>query len=658
MTSVPQPDDRPAAPGRPQDEPADDRGRERQPQEREQLQGHEQAQPQPQPQPPARARESEQPHGQSEDAPSPSAEPTVAAGSARPAEPAEATAPPAESAAPGAHTAPPSPAADAAVATLPDPADPDRADDPALSTHDRLLLRLLGARALLLDATRGARLSGWLWALAVTALGGVLRFWELGRPRGLVFDETYYVKQAYSLLVQGYEGRWADDANALFARGDGSALDPVAEYVVHPPVGKWLIALGIQLGGGIESPTAWRLGSAVAGTLAVLLVARIGRRLLASTALATVAGLLMAVDGTAIVHARTGLLDNFVMLFALAAFGALLLDRDQARRRLAARTAARLDSGAALGAGPGLGWRWWRFAAAVLLGLCVGTKWSGLYFVAVFGLLSVAWDATARRSVGVRRWLPAALWRDAVPAGVVVVLTALATYVATWWSWFAHPGSYLRQWAEQHPGEGVPWLPAPLRSLWHFHTEMWQFHTTLTSEHAYAAHPLGWIIQWRPTSFYYPTSVSGLEGDAAREACGADACSQAITSLGNPVIWWLGTVALVVAAVWLVVRRDWRAGAALSGVVAGWLPWFAYAHRTIFTFYSIAFTPWVILTLVLVLGLLVQSEDPRRRRRGIALTTAVLVLVVAVSAFFYPVWTAWVVPYDFWHVHMWLPTWI
>lgn len=567
--------------------------------------------------------------------------------------------------APGAHVAlppgetpetPDDPGHAVGTVQLPPAADPDRADDPGLSTHDRLLLALLGTRTLLLDATRRARLTGWLWSLAVTALAGVLRFWDLGRPHELVFDETYYVKQAYSLLVQGYEGTWADGANAAFESGDGSALRASAEYVVHPPVGKWLIALGIRLGGGIESAAAWRLASAVAGTVAVLLIARIGRRLFASTALGTVAGLFLAVDGEAIVHSRTGLLDGFVMVFALAAFGALLLDREQARRRLAARTAAVLDSGAALGLGPRLGWRWWRFAAAVSLGLCIGTKWSGIYFLAVFGLLSVAWDATARRSVGVRRWAPAALWRDAVPAGLIMVLTAAAVYLASWWSWFAHPGSYLRQWAVEHPGEGVGWLPPALRSLWQFHTQMWEFHTHLTSEHAYAAHPLGWIVQWRPTSFYYPTEVSGLEGAAADAACAADACSQAITSVGNPVIWWLGALAIAVALWALVARRDWRALAVLSGTIAGWLPWFAYAHRTIFTFYSIAFTPWVVLTLVYALSL--PLHHPARRRAGLTVTTAVVVVAVAVGAFFYPIWTGWTVPYDFWHVHMWLRSWI
>ena len=37
-----------------------------------------------------------------------------------------------------------------------------------------------------------ARLYGWLAPLLVTVLAGILRFWNLGHPHSLVFDETYY----------------------------------------------------------------------------------------------------------------------------------------------------------------------------------------------------------------------------------------------------------------------------------------------------------------------------------------------------------------------------------------------------------------------------------------------------------------------------------
>ena len=392
------------------------------------------------------------------------------------------------------------------------------------------------------------------------------------------------------------------------------------------------------------------------------MVARIGRRLFASTALGTLAGLLMAVDGEAIVMSRISLLDPFLMFFVLAAFGALLLDRDQARRRLADtdRPGPRRRA-TTLGDGPRLGVRWWRLAAAVLLGLALGTKWSAMYFLAVFGLLSVAWDLTARRT------------HRACGTGGVRGSSRTASSPGSRWSASRSSstsarggrgsrtrGAYGRLWAEQNPDLGVQWLPPALRSFWKYHQDMWAFHNGLETPHSYAAHPLGWIVQWRPTSFWYPTEVSGLTGQAAQDACGAASCSQAIVALGNPVLWWCAAAAVLVAAVWLFRYRDWRAGAVLSGIVAGWLPWFAYAHRTIFTFYSIAFTPWVVLTLVYVIGLVVGPKDldARGRRWAIVGCGVLVALILGVSAFFYPIWTAWIVPYDFWHSHMWLQTWV
>jgi dolichyl-phosphate-mannose--protein O-mannosyl transferase len=339
----------------------------------------------------------------------------------------------------------------------------------------------------------------------------------------------------------------------------------------------------------------------------------------------------------------------------LVAFGCLLLDREQARRRLAERCGAILDAGGTIGRyGPGLGWRWWRFAAAVALGLACGVKWSGLYFLAVLAVVSVLWDATARRTAGVGRWWEDALVRDAVPAALVMLPTAALAYLASWTSWFRSPGAYMRQWALDHPGEGVPWLPPGLRSLWEYHLKMWDFHNGLTSEHTYEAHPLGWILQWRPTSFYWRSYDPGEAG------CEVERCARAITSLGNPVLWWTAALAVLVALYALVRLKDWRALAVLSGIVAGWAPWFLYAERTIFTFYSIVFTPWVVLTLVYAMTLALERTEHRpvaRARVRVGLTV-LLTTIGAVSVFFYPIWTAWQVPYWFWRLHMWLPTWI
>jgi dolichyl-phosphate-mannose-protein mannosyltransferase len=74
-----------------------------------------------------------------------------------------------------------------------------------------------------------------------------------------------------------------------------------------------------------------------------------------STLLGCTAGLLMALDGLEFVLSRTGILDIFLMFFVLAAFGAVLIDRDVSRARLAAAVAARPAT--VQGSGPRLGIR-------------------------------------------------------------------------------------------------------------------------------------------------------------------------------------------------------------------------------------------------------------------------------------------------------------
>jgi dolichyl-phosphate-mannose-protein mannosyltransferase len=116
----------------------------------------------------------------------------------------------------------------------------------------------------------------------------------------------------------------------------------------------------------------------------------------------------------------------------------------------------------------------------------------------------------------------------------------------------------------------------------------------------------------------------------------------------------------VVLLFWWAGRRDWRAGAILAGVGAGYLPWFLYPERTMFYFYAVSFEPFLILALVYCLGLVLgrASDPPWRRRSGLYLVALFVAAAILLSAFFYPVWTAETIPYDDWKVRMWMPSWI
>ena len=493
------------------------------------------------------------------------------------------------------------------------------------------------------------RLAGWIGALTVTALGGFLRFWNLGEPKAFVFDETYYAKDAWGLLNYGYEQDYVAKADEQILRGNTDVFSDTASYVVHPPLGKWIIASGEQLFG--FNPFGWRVMVAVLGTLSVLLLARLVRRVTGSTVLGTIAGFLLAIDGLHIVMSRTALLDLPLSFFLLLAFGALVLDREQGRKR----TAERLDQFEGSSLGPGLGFRPWRLAAGLLLGLALATKWNALFFIAAFGLLTVWWDVSARRVAGARSpWL-GALSKDALPAFVTIVPTALVTYIVTWSGWIfssdrvndSQAGGFYRSWGRENPSTYFGWVPDWLRSLWHYHAEAWRFHTDLTDSHSYESHPWSWLVQGRPVSFYYEEYGRGELG------CQVEKCAREVLGVGNPIIWWSAAAAIIVM-IWLVVsKRDWRAGAVLAALAAGWLPWFWYADhdgRTMFSFYAVSFLPFLIMAISICLGFILGPNDasPTRRTVGATAVGSYLLLAALAAAALLPLWWAQVIPYQEW----------
>lgn len=456
------------------------------------------------------------------------------------------------------------------------------------------------------------RRQGWIAAGIAALAAFVTRFWNLNHPHAIIFDETYYVKGAFSLLRKGYEGTWegAEKANELFLKGDYSALKDSADKVVHPPLGKWIMAAG-QWMFGSDNGVGWRFSTAIVGVLAVILVARIAMRMFRSPLLAGFAGIAMALDGMGIVMSRTGILDNILAYFVLLGFWALLLDREHSRAKLAKRVARggfRSLSGAphvpADPWGPRVVGRPWLLAAGIFLGFAGGVKWSAIYAVAVFGLAAFAWSLSARRIAGVRLWFGAGVFRDGLPAFFTLVPAAVAAYLAAWIPWFADSRSWGRQLAKEavERGEDLPLTGAPdaVNSFILYHKDMWHFHHTLSSHHDYQSQMWDWIIQRRPVSFYW------LGTDKAPNKCGAHSCVEAITSIGNVAVWWLGLAALIVVVLAAFKHRDWRAWAILAGYGAMWVPWISYTNRTIFQFYAVAFLPYVVLALTFAVGVAAQ----------------------------------------------------
>ncbi|WP_236553590.1 dolichyl-phosphate-mannose--protein mannosyltransferase [Rathayibacter sp. VKM Ac-2803] len=489
--------------------------------------------------------------------------------------------------------------------------------------------------------------------LLVVVVAAVLRLWNLGHPRTLVFDETFYVKDAWTLWNLGFEGAWPENSDPGFATGTVDVFTGAPSFVVHPPLGKWIIGLGMGVLGADDS-VGWRISTAFVGILAVALVIVIAKLLFRSTLIASLAGLFLGLDGHAIVMSRVSLLDGILMFVALCGVAAVLLDRRWAELRLAEKVAA----GALPTWGPVLWWRPWLLTAGVFFGLAAGVKWTGIYFLAAYGLYSVLVDAMMRRRAGVPFWGSGAVLKQGPVTFLLVVPIALVAYLATWLGWLRTSGGWARQWATEAPGNAwtgaLAWVPDWAQSLWHYHVQMYDYSINLRATHPYQASPLTWLLMQRPTSMYFVDQATGVDG------CTAARCDEAITSVANPLIWYAGVIALGYLLYRFARYREWRAGFVLMGIVAGYLPWMLYLDRTVFQFYCVVFEPYMMLALALTAGIVLGSPGDERRRRttGIVVVGVFVVLAAALTAYFYPLWTGQQTSFAFWQAHMWLPSWV
>jgi dolichyl-phosphate-mannose-protein mannosyltransferase len=373
-----------------------------------------------------------------------------------------------------------------------------------------------------------------LISVCTVALGVWAREYHLGFPPRILWDERYFPAMANKYL-QG-----------------------VYQFDLHPPLGKFIIAIGISLLG--NEPLGWRIMPTLFGLALLPLATLLAWYCLKERVGAMLVATFFAAETIFIVHSRIGVMDIFVVFFVLAAFLAAL--QAESNRQV--------------------------IFSSVLLGLAIAVKWAA--FPVAVPVAYVLWRKGLLRPFLGGLWISAVVYVAVVYVGALITITT--NPIQAWvWAWDWHVDAARKVTAVIPHTWGSPW---------------WS-----------------WPIMLRPIRFYYGANPEGL--------------LQVIAAIGNPLIWWSATLAVLVSILDIArkaVARKLSADDPIIPIVLGYVfllaPWVA-GTRIPYIYNYLPIYPFAILALAYWL-----CKVWNHPRWGPWVVVGFTVCAVAMSIFFLP----------------------
>jgi len=394
-----------------------------------------------------------------------------------------------------------------------------------------------------------------LVTVGAVALGVWARLYRLGFPSRILWDERYF-----PVMANKY-------------------LNGVYQFDLHPPFGKFIIAVGISLFG--NDPIGWRIMPVVFGLALLPLVGALGLYCLKERVGALLLVTFFSVETIFIVNSRVGVMDTFLVFLVLATF--LVALRAEGNGQV--------------------------ILASVLLGLAIATKWAAFPVAVPVGY--VLWRKGLFRPFVGGLWISAVVYVAVVYVGALISVTA--NPIGAWlWVWDWHIKAANKISAAIPHGWGSPW---------------WS-----------------WPIMLRPIRFFRGVNGEGL--------------LQVVMDIGNPLIWWSGTLAILAGIVDVArkaVSKKLSADDPIIPIVLGYVfllaPWvpgtripYIYNYLPSYAFALMALVYWLCRLW-------------NRRRWGPWVVVAATACVVAGTLFFLPIATGVPIEREFMRQHIWLDTW-
>ncbi|MCR8633025.1 glycosyltransferase family 39 protein [Paenibacillus radicis (ex Xue et al. 2023)] len=419
---------------------------------------------------------------------------------------------------------------------------------------------------------------------------------------GMYFDEIYHGRTAYEHLYQ---------------------IEPYES--THPPLGKLLISSGIWLFG--MNPFGWRFVGTLFGIFMIPAMYVLGKRLFGKSEYAFVASFLLAVDGLHFVQSRIATIDVYGVLFIMMMFYFMyrffrihLFAEDWRRSRLPLAL------------------------SGLFFGLGLASKWIALYAGLGAAILFFLWLFLHYReyqSAGI--WLSVKhkplkknleYWRQirtVFPHRAIMtvawcclffVIVPFTIYILAYVPFMMVPG----------PGHG-------LTDVVLYQKHMLDYHSNLKATHPFSSSWWQWPSMSRPVWYYGAAEIQPEQ-------------ISSIAAIGNPLVWWVGFLSVLMLSFKAIQKWSWPAGFILIAFFSQYIPWML-VPRTTFLYHYFPMVPFSILAITYFYKQMKESNPSKSK-----LLYSYLALTAVAFIIFYPVLSGLIVDRTYAeHVLKWFPRW-
>lgn len=406
------------------------------------------------------------------------------------------------------------------------------------------------------------------------------------------FDEIYHGRTGYEMVYNYYNYEWT-----------------------HPPLGKFIISLGIRAFG--MCPFGWRLPGTLFGIAMLPFFYLFSRRILKETWMATVTTILFAADFMHFTQTRIATIDVFVTFFIICMYYFMYQYTKMSfyDTKLIKTFIPLLCSGIAMGLG-------------------CASKWTGVY--AGLGLGVIFFITMIRRYIEYRHaWMDPKGSSGNIKNETIVrefknkILSTLGFCLL---AFVAIPGTiFTLSYIPFNNGRDEGLIARMIRNQ----KDMWDYHSNLDATHPFQSNWYEWIIIKRPI-WYYTKSV-------------ADGLQENISAFGNPLVWWAGIPAFFFIVYLVIAKKDKTALFLGLSYMAQLLPWVGVSRCT-FIYHYFPSVPFIALmvgySMYQICSMSKKSGASNYKvAKGICIAYAALAVVV--FAIYYPVLSGYPISVDY-----------